>query len=431
MRGLLIGGGGVEGPRHVVNFEKYSGYLKAVGALSGLFSDNPRPLINYRTAEKLFNIQTGAKDVGRLDNSFDSKIDLSPGVSIGVGVKTFTANNASDTSTEKIAEFSNPAYLKLLSQQTGKKLAQTLSDFRNMRVTSDALQLGIRLEQSYYHCLVRVPGAVVLHEEPYQLIKTQALHPTNSRGKRISAWPNNPAEHLYFSDDLNSYTFLRGKNVLQKRFDLARNYTSRPIPIGILANAFDKILTAFGGGWISELSNETGGISSPASSPIESDRVVLPLYSPGKMIVQSRSGLNNWNAAGRSRKFGEAYIPIPAVVHEVKPGFFPPKDTSFTVALPDGKRISAKVCQAGSKALMSDPNTALFQWLFELIDGSVQLAEKRLPNKNPYRYEDLIRIGKDSVSISKSSIRGVDYEIELVSIGSYEAFLDAALRESV
>lgn len=414
-------------PRHIKDFKKYQNYLKAVGSLSGLFSDNPRPLINYRTAEKLFNLQSGAQDVGRLDSSFDSKIVQSPQLSLGVGVKTFTATSPKDSSTEKIAEFSNPAFVKSLTAMKGKKLATTLSEFRNRRVTSDALQLGINLEQSYYHCVVRIPGAVVIHEEPYELIGIENLYPTDARGNRVELWPDSADGHLYFSDDLNFYTFHRGKNVLQKRFNLAQGFTSTPTTVGILPDAFERIFVAFGGNL--DLASELGTLAQAPRDRLEADSVVLPLYSPGKMVVQARSGLNNWNAAGRKRKFGEAYIPVPSIVHSLKPGFFPDRDVSFTMALPSGQRISAKVCQEGSKALMSDPNTALFIWLFELIDGTVEFAEKRLPNKNPYTYKDLVKIGKDSVSLTKSNLPGVDYEMELVTIGSFETFLESSSRD--
>jgi hypothetical protein len=416
------------GPRDIKDLKKYEGYLKAVGSLSGLFSDSPRPLINYRTAEKLFNLHSGAKDVGRLDNSFDSMIQASLRVKIGVGVKTFTANSPEDSSTEKIAEFSNPAFVSSLSKVTGKKLAITLSEFRNKRVSSDALQLGLQLDQSYYHCVVRLPGSVVIHEEPYELIDFRNLHPTDARGEKVQLWSSSFDGHLYFSDELNLYTFHRGKNVLQKRFNLARGYTSAPVPVGILSNAFERIFASFGGGAVVDLSSELGFISNSRPIQLDPDQVVLPLYSPGKMVVQARSGINNWNAAGRKRKFGEAYIPVPSIVHKLKPGFFPPRDEPFTVALPTGEKISAKLCQEGSKALMSDPNTAIFTWLYELIDGSLETANNRLPINNAYTYQDLLKIGKDSVCLSKSSTLGVDYDLELVSIGSFETFLETASK---
>lgn len=412
------------GLRDIKDPKKYEAYLKAVGSLSGLFSDNPRPLINYRTAEKLFNLQSGADDVGRQDSSFDSRIFGSKNSSTGIGVKTFTANSSKDSSTEKIAEFSKPAFVFLLSKMKGKKLATKVSEFRNARVTSDALQLGIDLDKSYYHCAVRIPGAVVLHEEPYALVNIEKLYPTDSRGKKVSKWPTHLNGHLYFGDGQNLYTFHRGKNVLHKRFDLSKNYTSPPIKIQILSNAFRRVVDAFGEAGLPGFADETGAVFTPATPDGDVDRVVLPLYSPGKMVVQASSGINNWNAGGRARKFGEAYIPIPSDVHKLRPGFFPPRDTKFVMGLPNGEKISAKVCQQGSKALMSDPNTSLCTWLYELIDGSKVVAEKRFDKKKPYTYQDLVNIGKDSVSVTRSKSPGVDFDLELVQLGAFEEFLD-------
>ena len=420
----------MSGLRDINDPKKYETYLKAVGALSGLFSDNPKPLINYRTAEKLFNLQSGAEDVGRQDSSFDSRILGAKSNATGIGVKTFTANSREDSSTEKIAEFSKPAFVHLLSKLRGKKLALTVSEFRNKRVTSDAMQLGINLDKSYYHCVVRIPGAVILHEEPYALINVEKLYPTDSRGKKVPSWPNHLDGHLYFGDGQNLYTFHRGKNVLHKRFDLSKSFTSQPIKIEILSDAFSRIVKVFGVAALPDLASEAGNLGTPPNSEVETYRVVLPLYSPGKMVVQASSGINNWNAGGRARKFGEAYIPIPSIVHKLRPGFFPPRDTKFVIALPNGEKISAKVCQQGSKALMSDPNTSLCFWLYELIDGSQALAEKRFAKSKPYTYQDLLNIGKDAVAVSKSNSPDVDFDLELVSLGSFEDFISGSDLET-
>jgi len=410
--------------KHIKDPKKYEHYLKAVGSLSGLFSDNPRPLINYRTAERLFNMQSGAKDVGRQDGSFDSRIISATGRTIGVGVKTFTANSVTDSSTEKIAEFSKPAFVKTLATLSGKDLALAVGEFRNKRVTSDALQLGVDIANCYYHCVVRVPGALVLHEEPYELVKLTSLYPTDARGKQVKDWPTGTDGHVYFGDGKNLYTFHRGKNVLQKRFNLAKGFTSSPIKIGILSDAFERIASAFSIGSLAELASELGSVTVANPNKNTNSRVVLPLYSPGKMAVHASSGINSWNAGGRPRKFGEAYVSIPALVHKIRPGFFPPRDQKFRLALPNGEVISAKVCQQGSKALMSDPNTAICFWLYELIDGDIETAKLRAKTGTPYTYDDLIKIGKDAVSVSKSSSEGIDFDLELVSIGEYEAFVD-------
>ena len=49
------------------------------------------------------------------------------------------------------------------------------------------------------------------------------------------------------------------------------------------------------------------------------------------------------------------------------PRFFPPRDTPFDLILPDGKILNAKVCQDNSKALMTNPNLALGDWLLRNV----------------------------------------------------------------
>jgi hypothetical protein len=159
---------------------------------------------------------------------------------------------------------------------------------------------------------------------------------------------------------------------------------------------------------------------------VEVEHVVLPLYSTKSSIlkmVPEKSGINQWNAGGRQRTFGEAYIPIPSLIHKLKPGFFPPRDQKFELSLPSGEVVSAKVCQDGSKALMSDPNTVLCHWLFSTIDGSYSIAESRLPRKKPYSYEDLARVGKDSVRIARVGAGQATYELSFAPLGSFEEFL--------
>ena len=69
---------------------------------------------------------------------------------------------------------------------------------------------------------------------------------------------------------------------------------------------------------------------------------------------------------------------------------------------------------------MSDPNTALCEWLFSTIDGSMQEAEKRIVTRAAYTYSDLLRIGKDSVTISKLDGEDADFEISSAPLNSYE-----------
>ena len=60
-----------------------------------------------------------------------------------------------------------------------------------------------------------------------------------------------------------------------------------------------------------------------------------------------------------------------------------------------------------------------------MIDGDLSIAEKRLPASNPYTYDDLKLIGKDSVKIIKRS--NLLYELSTMPLGSYEEFIDDEL----
>ena len=165
------------------------------------------------------------------------------------------------------------------------------------------------------------------------------------------------------------------------------------------------------------------------------DYVVLPLYSlkGGIPIIHERSGVNQWNARGRERKFGEAYVQIPSAIHHWCPGFFPSRDTTFQLLLPNSKKsVPAKVCQSGSKALMTKPNALLGKWLIGSIISHV--VQERLsfdakmdpenPIHDPITYEDLQRIGKDCVKVFRHK-KGSKYEyaIEFAAIGEYEDFI--------
>ena len=72
-------------------------------------------------------------------------------------------------------------------------------------------------------------------------------------------------------------------------------------------------------------------------------------------------------ALGRARNANEVYIPVPLKIHQLYPDFFPQRDEPFELQLPDGKKLSAKICQQGGKALMSNPNSDLGEWLLRKI----------------------------------------------------------------
>ena len=118
------------------------------------------------------------------------------------------------------------------------------------------------------------------------------------------------------------------------------------------------------------------------------------------------------SASGRPRDPNEVYIPIPAWLHKRFPNFFPPRDQSFELTLPDRNVMSAKLCQDNSKALMSNPNLALGKWLLRDV---LNLREREL-----LTYQKLQTIGLDSVVVYK--IDNERYDIDFTKIGSYERF---------
>ncbi len=144
---------------------------------------------------------------------------------------------------------------------------------------------------------------------------------------------------------------------------------------------------------------------------------MLPLYSPQTKQVEEKSGLNQWNAGGRKRNENEVYIPIPRWIHKYKNEFFnyntkDNKTASFNVGLPNGKTLNMKVAQAGGKALMSNPNSALGQWILREV---LQLKSLELLKR-----EKLDMIGIDSVVLYKEDFNS--YKLDFLHSGSYEEF---------
>jgi len=94
------------------------------------------------------------------------------------------------------------------------------------------------------------------------------------------------------------------------------------------------------------------------------------------------------------------------------PNFFPPRDTVFQLTLPDGTVIPAKVCQDNSKAIMSNPNRVLGEWLLRKVF--------ELPMNTIVTYEMLLMYGIDSVVFTHNG--GLNYSIDFAEIGTYESF---------
>ncbi|WP_282163704.1 hypothetical protein [Turicimonas muris] len=406
-------------------FEKYKKYLKAMAALSGLFGTDAKPYINYRFVEKLFiKCCPSAVDYTRQDNSFDAKVGKA-----GVGIKTFVSRNSkqfspigTDYKHEKVAEFTKWAKDYSLASMIPEELAQEVSELRNARVQSDCGTCGIDIKKSIYHCLIRFPQKAIVHEEPYPLIDIDNIIPCDSRFKKVKHFSKDITSDVNFYDGHNFYKYSRSKNVLYKKF-VFNLETAPAIDLSVKEDPFEVLLSLLQTSISQDIS------MSKTSDPF----VVLPLFSlRGGKQVPLQSGINAWNADGRPRNFGEAYIPVPSWIYKEKSDIMPlidpkgPLDKSnakrIDLHLPNGVTVSAKLCQSDLKGLMSKDNTDLVRWIFATIDGSFQAAKaKRFQSTTiPYTLADLKRIGKDSVALIKH--RDGSYSLVALPYGSYEKY---------
>lgn len=382
----------------------YFEMLKLMASLSKLFSESTIPYLDYRLTENLFCKYYNALNDARLCTAYDARIS-----NVGIGIKTFGINKG--ISTEKIAEFNK---LKpILNSLNGIELAKKIAQFRNDRMDFSNNTYGI--DETQYHIIGRQEGCLRIFNTPYEKININSICDVKDKENSIS-----------FNDGINEYSFNKSKSVLQKRFEMAKNCVEIPIdiledPLELLASSLRK-----------RVSKEDIYTHIQAPQYINRkgiDYVVLPLYSNrgGMPNIPPRSGLNQWNANGRPRNFDEIYIPIPKLVHNLYPQFFPNRDQIFSLLLPSGAHISAKICQDGGKALMSNPNSALGEWLLRKV--------LRKPYGEIVTIDDLYTYGIDSVKIistHKFNDTGeAIYKIEFTdsSYENYQSFISTSLQK--
>lgn len=369
-----------------IDIENNGNYLKllsAVSRLSGLFSESAVPFINYRVAENIFCRSFNAGNLSRSDTAFDANYN-----SIGVGLKTFVCNT--NSSSEKVAEFNSLS--RILSNFKGKDLAYKLAEFRNERI--DLASRLYDIENSLYHIVARKDRELVLFETDYNKIDIKNIHSVKQKDAS-----------LQFEDGNNLYSFNYSKSTLFRKFYIPQN--AFKLPIEILDDPYNLLLELF----------EDKSLKSATDKLVRGvNYVILPLYGfkNKEKFVYERSGLNQWNAGGRNRDFGEVYIQIPIEIHRKFPNFFPARDEPFELKIPTGESFSAKVCQQNSKALMTNPNKALSDWLlrkvFQVEEGELLTIAK------------MNELGFDSVVIYKDN-NGV-YRIDKAKLDSYEQFIN-------
>ncbi len=360
--------------------KRYINMLKAMASLSRLSSESAVPYLGYREVENIFCKVFEAENLSRSDCSADASKN-----GVGIGIKTFLEGNGK--SWQKVAEFNKDA--SLFKSKSPNEIVLIISKLRNERINATKRIYG--LNEMIYHCVVRQEGEIKVFECPMDLIDIDSI-------KNIKFGRSNT---VTFNDDINEYSINLSKSTLYKRF-ITKNVILET-KVEIIADPYEIIMNLLTGG--NKLTFE----------PINKEKphVFLPLYSETeKKKVPEKSGLNQWNANGRKRKYNEVYIPIPIFIRKNFKGFFPSRDKTFDLLLPDGKRLNAKICQDGGKALMTNPNTDLGEWILRQV---MNLNEGEI-----LTYARLEELGIDSVVIYKEENNM--YSIDFTKIGSYDEF---------
>ncbi|QCE34546.1 NgoFVII family restriction endonuclease [Acetobacteraceae bacterium] len=367
--------------------KNYEVFLRLIGSLSNLFSDSSIPALYYRAAENIFCRAFSAENLSRGDIAVDAKK-----LKLGIGLKTFLEKNSK--SFEKVAEFN--AARRLYTGLPPEELIRKVAELRN-----DRIQLAIDaegLDGAIYHCVLRSEKKFKIFEENMDLIDLNTINhivPTSGSIK--------------FRDKSHEYTFNRSKSTLLKRFKTQK--VLYEFDVEILDDPLKDLMSLLAQ---STPQNNFSRII---------DTVYLPLYGDGRKqqkgqkVVFEKSGLNQWNARGRTRDANECYIPVPQEVHDFKPDFFPPKTTHFKLKLPNGVTLKVKLCQGSKqgKALMSDPNQDLGKWLLRDV---LKVQEGELVN-----YQMLECLDIDCVRIDK--IDESHFEMNFSKVGRYEEFIES------
>lgn len=358
--------------------KNYINLLKVVWSLSNLFSDNPIPYLYYRVAENIFCRSFKADNLSRSDCSADARLK-----GIWYGLKTFQHKNGNTL--EKVAEFNKERELYIPYESDPKELVKKVSELRNRRIESTMSIHGI--DKMVYHCVSRDKGIFNIHEEDMTYVDTSNIREVKKNKNSIT-----------FNDRQHEYSFNLSKSTLFKRFII------NPIE-QFEVNIFEDPFVL-----LEQLFKDNQNLFESETSYDEI--IYLPLYSEQWQIhVPIKSGLNQRNAGGRSRNPNEAYIPIPARIHRKFENFFPNKDVPFNMYLPNWVELSAKVCQQGNKALMSNPNRLLWEWLLRHV---LKKQEGELVT-----YDDLEKIWVDTVEVAK---KWNDYYINFKEIWTFEEF---------
>lgn len=403
--------------------ENYKRMLTIVGKLSRLFSTSEAPYLYYRAHENIFAKYFDVDNNARHDDSADA-YSIEHG--IGIGLKTWVGQD-----NQKVAEFGRlrPTYASL----NGMDLIQRIAEYRNTRIRTTLNAHG--LQEMIYHIVKRVPGMMQIYESAFDYIDREHIVLDENRGNDNS---------IYFSDGNHTYHFNKSKSTLYMIFEdmeLLDEFEVEIVddPYELLEMVFDEDEEEADADVVY---NREPRITRGFTHRMERYRqLCLRLYATdrnGQKYVPERSGLNQWNANGRARDVNEVYIPYLKEDRERGQDFFPPRDTPFTLILPDNTEMDAKVCQRAyrklsddeyenlseeekqiedekslvGKSVMSNPNKVLGKWLLRDV---LQIEEGAVITY------DMLRVYNIDCVIFTKREEGV-YSVDFGELGTYERF---------
>ena len=366
----------------------YIDLLETTASLSNLFAESTNPFLYYRAMENIFCKAFKADNLSRSDFSADAGKE-----GLGIALKTFLQNNGKTF--QKVAEFNKESYL--IRNLKGLDLVKKVSQMRNERIKSTMRICN--LSDMIYHLITRSNKYMAIYEEYMDFVDIDKIELKSVSNSTI-----------HFTDKIHDYSFSLSKSTLLKKFDTSENKKIIGFNVEILEDPYNFLLSL--------KQNET--IKNSSVNFVDTDiidYVVLPLYSTKTKRVEKKSGLNQWNADGRTRNKDEVYVSIPSWIHKDKQNFFiyntdDNKTAPFDVKLPNGNILSMKVAQQGGKALMSNPNAALGKWILRDV--------LNLPYGYLVTKEQLDTIDIDSLKLSK--MKDGTYCLNFLKSGSFEDF---------
>ena len=404
--------------------ESYKRMLTIVGKISRLFSTAEEPYLYYRAHENIFSKYFDVDNNARHDDSADA---YSTEQGVGIGLKTWVGRDD-----QKVAEFGRlrPNYEGL----DGMELIQQIAEYRNTRIRTTLNSHG--LHEMIYHIVKRIPNTMQIYESAFDYIDREHIVLDEHRGN---------ANNVYFNDGHHTYHFNKSKSTLYMIFEDMELLDE--FEVEIVDDPYELLEMTFNENVVEEdeetvTNNREHEIVRAFTERVTRyQQLCLRLYATdkdGRKYVPERSGLNQWNANGRARDVNEVYIPYLKEDRERSLDFFPPRDTPFTLILPDNTEMDAKVCQRAyrklsdseyenlseeekriedektlvGKSIMSNPNKILGEWLLRDV---LQIEEGTVITYDMLRVYNI-----DCVVFTKISDR--TYRIDFGELGTYERF---------